>query len=306
LNKRLVVSLLLTSTVFLVELVGGFWTHSLALMSDAWHVLADAGALALTWLAFRQARKKSTLQNTYGFHRFEVIAAFINGASLFVVSAWILFEGIQRLWAPPTIRSQEMFIIAVIGMLANLLIALLLNTHAGENLNVKSAFLHVLGDALASLGVIAGGLLMMCFKWYIADPVISIAISIMLLRSAYKVIREALHILMEGTPARVQVEKIIELLHQIPEIKNVHDVHVWSISSGIPSLTMHAIVEATADYQHVLNKCNRLLAQHFAIFHSTIQLEQECQMAGETTCNLASINQDDTSKQYCHHHHAHA
>ncbi|SFR11129.1 cation diffusion facilitator family transporter [Desulfoscipio geothermicus] len=304
-NNKLIIALLLTSAVFLAEIIGGYWTHSLALLSDAWHVLTDAGALGLTLLATLQARKASTMQNTYGFHRLEVVAAFINGATLFVISGWVLVEGIRRLWAPPDIRSQEMLIIAVVGLVANLLIALLLNTHAGDNLNVKSAFLHVVGDALASFGVIIGGLLMMRFHWYIADPVISIGISLMLLRSAYYLTRETLHILMEGTPPEVRAEKIIKALQQIPGVKNIHDVHIWSITSGIPSLTMHVIVGAGINYQELLNKCNLILARDFAIIHSTIQLEQECRLAKQITCNLYSSSQGGGTTQHHHHHHKH-
>lgn len=292
LQQKLILALMLTSVVFLAELFGGYWTHSLALLSDAWHVLTDAGALGLTLIARHLAHRASTMQKTYGFHRLEVVAAFINGATLFFISGWVLFEGIQRLWAPPSIRSQEMFIIAMVGLAANLLIALLLNTHAEDSLNVKSAFLHVLSDALSSVGVIVGGLLMMRYQWYIADPIISIGISLQLLRSAYYLTREALHILMEGTPAKVRGDKIIETLQQLPGIQNIHDLHIWSISSGIPALTMHAIVDPGVNYQELLDKCNLILAGDFAIFHSTVQLEQECRLAGQTTCNLFLTSRD--------------
>ena len=303
LNNKLIIALFLTAAVFLVELIGGYWTHSLALMSDAWHVLTDAAALGLTWVAVKQVKKQSTLQNTYGYHRLEVIAALINGATLFIISGWVLIEGVRRLLAPPDIRSQEMFIIAIIGLVANLLIALLLNTHASDNLNIKSAFLHVIGDALASVGVIIGGLLMMHFHWYIADPIISIGISLMLLKSAYYLSREALHILMEGTPSEVRVEKIIETMQQIPGVKNIHDVHIWGISSSISSLTMHVIVNTGVDYQELLNKFNLILARDFAIFHSTIQIEQECRLAEQITCNLATTDQNTGQAHHQHHLH---
>jgi cobalt-zinc-cadmium efflux system protein len=301
LNNKLIIALFLTAAVFLAELVGGYWTHSLALMSDAWHVLTDAAALGLTWVAVKQAKRQSTLKNTFGFHRLGVVAALINGISLFVIAGWILVEGIQRLWAPPAVRSQEMFIIAVIGLVANLLIAFLLNTHA-DNLNVKSAFLHVIGDALASLGVIAGGLLMMWLHWYAADPLISIAISLLLLRSAYKVAGEALHILMEGTPPEMQLGEMIEELRRVPGVRNIHDVHVWSVNSGIPIFTMHVIKDDHVDGQLLLNRCNLILAQKFGIFHSTIQLERQCSLTGQTTCNLREFYRESDSD---HNHNGH-
>lgn len=197
-GNKLILSLAITALIFLAELVGGFWTNSLALLSDAWHVLTDALALGMAWVALRQAAKPPTPGHTFGFHRMEVIAAFINGLSLFVISGWIMIEAAQRFFTPVEVRSKEMFIIATVGLMANLLIAIVLNGHIGENLNMKSAFLHVIGDAMASLGVIVAGVMML--KWYLADPLISVAISLVILRGAYRLIRETVHILMEGTP----------------------------------------------------------------------------------------------------------
>lgn len=288
-GNKLILSLTLTALVFLAELIGGFWTNSLALLSDAWHVLTDVLALGMTWLAIRQATRPPTGALTFGFHRMEVIAAFVNGLSLLVITAWIFVEAVQRFFAPVEVRSKEMFIIAAVGLIANLLIAVVLNGHAGENLNVKSAFLHVIGDAAASLGVIVAGFLMLRFQWYQADPLISVAISLVIVRGAYRIVRETVHILMEGTPRGLHMEEIVRALERLPGVKSVHDLHAWNISYNIPSVSMHIIVDpGYPDFQEVLDRCNRVLARDFGIFHSTIQLECRCGLEGEVKCSLVA------------------
>jgi cobalt-zinc-cadmium efflux system protein len=219
----------------------------------------------------------------------EVIAAFVNGLSLLVITAWIFIEAVQRFFAPVEVRSKEMFVIATIGLLANLFIAVILNGHAGENLNVKSAFLHVIGDAAASLGVIVAGFLMLRFRWYLADPLISVAVSLVIVRGAYRLVRETVHILMEGSPRDLHREEIVTALGKVPGVKNVHDLHAWNISYNIPSVSMHIIVDPEfPDYQEVLDRCNLVLAKDFGIFHSTIQLECRCRIEGEMKCSLVA------------------
>ncbi|AQS59624.1 cation diffusion facilitator family transporter [Desulforamulus ferrireducens] len=271
----------ITLLVFGAELVGGYMTHSLALLSDAWHVLADALALIISWWAIKQAQKSSTLANTFGFHRSQVVAGFINGLSLLVISGWILIEAVQRLFNPVPVLGKEMFIIATVGLVANLLIALLLNGHAHDDMNVKSAFLHVLGDALASVGVIVAGVLMMKYQWYLADPLISIAISLMIVRSAYRVTRQAFHILMEGSPVGVDLSQVLQRLSQVPSVSGVHDLHVWNITEAITCLAVHIEVAAEAEGDAILRSCNELLEREFHIGHSTIQLERQ----GYTGCS---------------------
>lgn len=303
-GNKLILSLALTVLVFLAELIGGFWTNSLALQSDAWHVLSDVLALGMTWLAMRQATKPPTGAHTFGFHRMEVIAAFLNGLSLLVITAWIFVEAVQRFFAPVEVRSKEMFVIATIGLLANLFIAVILNGHVGENLNVKSAFLHVIGDAVASLGVIAAGFLMLRYRWYLADPLISVAVSLVIVRGAYRIVRETMHILMEGTPRGLHTEEIVRALERLPGVKNVHDLHAWNISYNIPSLSMHIIVDpGYPDYQEVLDRCNRVLAKDFGIFHSTVQLECRCGLEGKVKCSLVAGTK---CSGHAHEHHEHA
>jgi len=302
-GNRLILSLALTALVFLAELAGGFWTNSLALLSDAWHVLTDALALGMTWLAMRQATRPPTGSHTFGFHRMEVIAAFVNGLSLFVITAWIMVEAVQRFFAPVEVRGKEMFVLATVGLLANLFMAVILNVHAGENLNVKSAFLHVIGDAAASMGVIVAGLLMLRFRWYLADPLISVAISMVILRGAYRLVRETVHILMEGTPRGLHMDEIVRTLERLPGVKNVHDLHAWNISYNIPSVSMHIIVDpGYPDYQEVLDRCNRVLARDFSIFHSTLQLECRCGLEGKVKCTLVAGRKCSGHIHGCHDH----
>jgi len=282
----------ITLAVFVAELAGGYVTHSLALLSDAWHVLADALALIISWWAIKQAKKPSTLANTFGFHRSQVVACFINGLSLLLISGWILIEAIQRLFHPVAVMGREMFIIAAVGLVANLLIALLLNGHAHDDINVKSAFFHVLGDALASVGVIVAGVLMMKYQWYLADPIISICISLMIVRGAYRITEEAFHILMEGAPVHVDLAGLMKVIGQIPGVKGIHDLHVWNITEALTCLAMHVVIEAGVDGDKVLKTCNLKLAQEFNIGHTTIQLEREgftgCSRQHQVTCRLVA------------------
>ncbi|ADG81337.1 cation diffusion facilitator family transporter [Thermincola potens JR] len=289
-GPKLIFALFITGIVFLVELIGGYWTHSLALLSDAWHVLADAAALGLAWLAFQQSKKESSINKTFGYYRFEVITAFINGLSLILISAYILYEAVGRIISPQVIKSKEMFVIAVIGLLANGLIALLLNSSAKNNLNIRSAFLHVLGDALASLGVIIGGLVMLKFQWYIVDPVISIIISLLIVKGAWRVTKDSFHILMEGTPENLSLPELVETVEKIEGVIDVHDLHAWSISGQINSLSMHVQIDCP-DAERVLQEVNCLLLDNFGIRHSTVQVERICHREGSLLCDLKEARQ---------------
>lgn len=288
LEKKLFWSLALTALIFLVELGGGFWTRSLALISDSWHVFADAAALGLSWFALRQARRPPTFRHTFGFSRLEVIAAFVNGLSLLFISLWIIVEAVQRLFAPVAVKGLEMFVVAVVGMLVNLIIGLVLKGHAHENLNIKSAFLHVVGDALSSAGVVAAGILVLRRQWYAADPAISVVISLFIMKSAFGLLKESFHILMEGAPGGLQLGGVVSALLRLPGVVNVHDLHAWTISGRFVALSMHVLVAPGGpDCQEVLVRCQRLLAEEFGVFHATIQVETCCPFQeGDQECAL--------------------
>lgn len=298
-GPKLMIAFFITVIVFGVELSGGYWTHSLALLSDAWHQLTDAAALGLAWVAFQQAKKNSSLEKTFGYHRFEVIVAFINGLSLVLITGYIFYEAIFRIITPEAVKSKEMFIIATVGVVANGLIAIVLNASAKSNINVKSAFLHVLGDTLASLGVIIGGILMLKYRWYVIDPLISIVISLMILKGAWRVTKEAFHILMEGAPENVNLLEIVNAIKNLEGVTDVHDLHAWSISGNLNSLSMHVQINL-ANTEEVLTKINRLLKDEFNITHSTVQVERECCQIGRLICNL-----QETQKQVAVCGHAH-
>lgn len=231
-SKRALGIALSIITVFLVvEVIGGFMTNSLALLSDAGHMLSDAMALLLSLLAFIMASRPPSAERTYGLHRFEILAALVNGVTLVVISLVILWEAYQRLWDPPEVASGTMVAIAAIGLFANIAAAfVLMRGDYKNNVNVRSAFLHVLGDLLGSVGAIIGGLLMMWFDWYLADPLISIIVAVLIMFSAWRVTKESVNILMEAVPSRIDTRKIKERLEQISGVQEVHDLHVWTVT----------------------------------------------------------------------------
>ncbi|WP_239617774.1 cation diffusion facilitator family transporter [Cohnella mopanensis] len=275
-NKRgLTIALVITAVIMILEFVGGILTNSLALLSDSGHMLSDASSLALSLVAFWFATKPASPNKTYGFYRFEILAALFNGVTLFVIAAFIMWEAFKRFSAPPEVSSLSMILIASVGLIANLVSAwaLLRKGDVKNNLNLRSAYLHVLGDALGSVGAIAAGLIMLAFKWYLADPIISVLVSLLILKSAWSVIKHTVHILMEGTPITVNQDEVKATLIEIQGVTEVHDLHIWTITSGLDSLSCHLLISDDADNQAVLQKAIRLIEERFKIQHTTIQIE---------------------------------
>lgn len=276
-NKSgLLIALIITSVIMFLEFFGGLLTNSLALLSDSGHMLSDAGALALSLAAIWFAARPASPNKTYGYYRFEILAALLNGVTLFVIAGFIVAEAIERFQHPPTVASGSMMIIASIGLLANLASAwfLMRKGDVHGNLNVRSAYLHVLGDALGSVGAIVAGLLMLMFSWYIADPIISVIVALLILKSAWGIIRSTVHILMEGTPATVDSEQVTEVLLGVEGVKDVHDLHIWTITSGLDSLSCHLLIEDSASSQRVLQQAIQVIEAEFQIQHTTIQIEK--------------------------------
>ncbi|OBZ13736.1 cation diffusion facilitator family transporter [Bacillus sp. FJAT-26390] len=276
-NKAgLLIALIITAGIMVLEFVGGVVTNSLALLSDSGHMLSDSAALALSLLAMWFAVRPKSPNRTYGFHRFEILAALLNGVTLFVIAAFIIAEAIKRFGEPPTVASGTMMIIAGIGLLANIASAwfLMRKGDVKDNLNVRSAYLHVLGDALGSVGAIIAGILMSLFSWYIADPIISVVVAILILKSAWGIIKSTVHILMEGTPANVDAGQVEETLLRIDGVKEVHDLHIWTITSGLDALSCHLVVEDNVDCQKVLQEAIQQIAADFHIEHTTFQIEK--------------------------------
>jgi len=258
-----------------LEFVGGLWTNSLALLSDSGHMLSDASALLLSLVAIWFASKPSSPSKTYGFYRFEILAALFNGIALFVIAGFIVWEAIQRFGNPPEVASGSMMAIAAVGLLANLASAwaLMRQGDVKNNVNVRSAYLHVLGDALGSVGAIVAGVVMLAFDWYAADPIISVFVSLLILKSAWGIIQHTVHVLMEGTPSSIDQAEVKESLMAIDGVKDVHDLHIWTITSGFDSLSCHVLVEDGKDCQGVLQNAIRLIEQKYGIEHTTIQVE---------------------------------
>ncbi|MEG6586596.1 cation diffusion facilitator family transporter [Dendrosporobacter sp. 1207_IL3150] len=274
-KKGLTIALLTTAVIMVVEFFGGLITNSLALLSDSGHMLSDVSSLALSLIAMWFASKPPSPQKTYGFYRFEILAALLNGLTLFAIAGIIIWEAYQRLFAPPNVSSGTMIAIAAIGLAANLFSAWMLirKSDVSGNVNVRSAYLHILGDALGSIGAIIAGLLMSAFAWYIADPIISVIVALLILKSAWGIIDESIHILMEGTPPTVKADEVKQALLAIQGVKNIHDIHIWTVTSGIDSLTCHLVIDNEQNSQDILRQAILTVEKDFNIQHTTIQIE---------------------------------
>lgn len=300
LEGRYLYSILITAAVLVAEIAGGIWTGSLALLSDSAHVFTDILALAISYGAFKMANRPHDTGHTFGYHRVEVFAALINGISLAIISIGIWWEAAQRFISPGEVRGLPMLIIAVIGLAANILVAFVLKAehhHDGhehthnhvepgvkDDLNLNSAYLHVLGDALSSVGVIIAGIAIWLTDAMWIDPLISVLIGIMIAISSYRVLRRAIHILLEGTPEGVSVSDISRAIEKIDGVADVHDLHIWNICSGNISLSTHvALTPECCDRQNdMLQQIRDVLQNQFALDHVTIQIEVE--NCGQGTC----------------------
>jgi cobalt-zinc-cadmium efflux system protein len=272
-RRRLVLVIALTVIYMLAEVVGGILTNSLALFSDAGHMLADVAALVLALLALWFAARPITTRKTYGYYRMEILAALANGVALVVISLLISYEAFHRIKSPETVEGFGMLLIAAGGLVVNALSAWLLHSASAENLNMRGAFLHILGDALASVGAIVAGLLIWQWGWTLADPVISVLMCLMILYSSWHLIRESVNILLEGTPSHINIHAVVEAMHDVPGVIDVHDLHVWTISSGKDALSAHVTLEVGAPHRVTLEALQEQLRKGFNIGHVTIQLE---------------------------------
>lgn len=260
-----------------IEVIGGLITNSLALLADAGHMLSDAVSLFIALMAFKFSSKIADYGKTYGYRRFEILAAVINGATLVLVSAYIIYEAVERFQNPHQIASRGMLIIAFVGLLVNILVAWIMMRGADvkENLNMRGAYLHVISDMLGSVGAIIAALLIMFFGWGWADPLASIIVAILVLRSGYLVTKSSVHVLMEGAPDNMDAEKVSQKILNTNGINAIHDLHIWTITSGLNALTCHAVVYekmTIEESEKMLRKIEHDL-EHLNIHHVTIQLE---------------------------------
>lgn len=291
-GRRFLISIGVTLAILIAEVIGGLWTGSLALLSDAAHVFMDVFALALSYLALRLSALPADDRHTYGFHRLEVIAALINGISLGAIAISIFSEAWQRWQNPQPVKSLELLVIATIGLVANLIVVFVLGGHhhdeddehhegEREDLNVRSAYLHVLGDAISSVGVIVAAVLIWATGWLWVDPLVSMLIGVLILVSSWRVLRSSLHILIEGAPEGLSVEQVGRELADIAGVQGVHDLHVWSLCSGHTALSAHVVVadQSLGQAEGLLGELKQRLNDRFGIEHTTIQLE--CASCGQ-------------------------
>lgn len=288
----------LTAIIFFAELIGGILSNSLALLSDAGHVFADMLALGLSLGALFISRLPASTRKTFGYHRAEVIAALINGITLIVIAGLIFHEAYERLIEPEQVKTLPMLLVAVVGLVVNMVVALRLHRAAESNLNVKSAFLHVVGDMLASMGVIAGGLIMMFTGNYIADPIISVVVGLIILRGAYTIVKEGMNIIFEGVPSRIDYDIINKDILKTPGVLGVHDLHIWTLSSSNIILTVHVLLDGKTPHvgKEVLEHLQKMLNEKYGINHTTVQLECECyECPSEEECIVNRVDRNDVN-----------
>jgi cobalt-zinc-cadmium efflux system protein len=275
-RRRLLFVLLLTAVYMLAEAVGGWWTGSLALLADAGHMLADVAGLALALVAARFGARPANPTKTYGYYRLEILAAFTNGVALAAVSLFILYDAYGRWLAPPEIaRGGALTAIAAGGLVVNLVCAWVLHGDHEQDLNVRGAWLHVLGDALGSVGAIAAGALVMLFGWHAADPFFSALIAVLIVWSSWSLIREATNVLLEGTPAHINLAAVEGVIMETAGVEDVHDLHVWTITSGREALSAHVRHARGARPPELLRALRSKLHEQFGVDHLTIQMETE-------------------------------
>ena len=272
--RPLASTMALAAGTMIGEFVGGLLTNSLALLADAGHMLTDVVALGLSLFAIRAAQRPATPQRTYGFYRIEILAALVNGAALIALSAWIFVAAWQRWWHPAAVKGPAMLAIAAAGLAINLAALWILRDARRNTLNERGAWLHVLSDALGSAQAVAAGGLITAFGWGWADPIASVLIGGLVLRSSWRLVAEATGVLMEGVPGDIDVDAVRDAIAAVPGVISVHDLHVWTITSGFVALSAHATVTSSSG-DDVLWRIRELLGDRFGIGHSTIQMERE-------------------------------
>lgn len=301
-KKILLISFIIIGAFMIVEIIGGFLANSLALLSDGLHMFSDTISLGVALLAFIYAEKHANKHKTFGYKRFEILAALFNGVTLFVIGIIIIIEAIGRFFNPVDVQSTEMFIISVIGLIVNIIVASLMfkGGDTSHNINMRGAFLHVMGDLLGSVGAIIAAILIWTLNLTIADPIASIIVSLLIIKSSWGITKSSLNILMEGTPTNVNLNEVVSAITEEQDIQSVHDCHIWTISNEMNALSCHAVVPhqmSVEQGEQLLNKLEHKL-QHLNIQHMTIQLETSAhQHDNDTLC--ASIYKNHT------HHHTH-
>lgn len=274
-TKRVQIALALTGSFMLVEVIGGILSGSLALLADAGHMLTDTMALALSAIAFRMSSRPADAKRSYGYQRFQILAAFVNGLSLLVIVGWILFEAIQRILSPSPVLGRMMLIVAGAGLFVNVIVYLVVHGGDQDNLNMRGAALHVLGDLLGSIAAIIAALIILSTGWMPIDPILSIGVALLIFRSAWHLVRRSAHILLEGAPEWLDVEEMQgKIISSNPQVNEIHHVHVWGLTPQHLMLTMHVgLKQNQSDTTPVVRNIKNLLKTEYGIDHSTIEVE---------------------------------
>ncbi|WP_026859482.1 cation diffusion facilitator family transporter [Jeotgalicoccus psychrophilus] len=275
-KKALTISLILIASFMIVEVIGGVLTNSLALLSDAGHMLSDAVSLAVALAAFKMGEKAADSARTFGYRRFEILAAVFNGVTLIVIAVFIVAEAAGRFVNPPEIATTGMLVIAVLGLVVNIIVAkILMSGDTHDNLNMKGALLHVFGDLLGSVAAIVAALSIMFFGWGFMDPLASVIVAVLIAVSGFRILRQSLNVLMEGVPENIDVDTVINTINNIEGVEDAHHLHVWSISSGMNALSVHIVVNGTLNVHETQKIIHRIEEQmkHENIEHVTVQVE---------------------------------
>lgn len=275
-QRNLILTIGITVAILVIEVAGGLVANSLALLSDAGHVFTDLAALIMSLAAIRLAARPATMRKTFGFHRFEILSALINGVTLVLIAIFIFVEAYQRLRNPQPVAGMEVFVVAVLGLIGNG-VGMLFMRNAGDNLNVRGAFLHLAGDAISSVGVIASAVVIMLTGWTMIDTIVSVLIGLIISAGAIRLIDESVDVLLEGTPRNIDMQEVIAEIMSLPGVCSVHDMHIWCVTPQLCTMSTHIIMDpdATVEQSEVLSAANHVLVEHFGITHSTIQIEEE-------------------------------
>lgn len=274
-NKgRLKIVLGFTLLYLIVEVIGGIMTKSLALLADAGHMLTDVGGLALALIAINYAERKATTERTYGYYRAEILAALANAVVLIGISVYILYEAYLRFLDPPKVESKEMIAVAAVGLVVNIAGMLILRKSSGESLNMKGAYFEVLSDMLTSIGVIVAGIIMLTTGWYYADPLLSAGIGLFILPRTWILLKESIGILLEGTPKDLDMAELRSSVLLVEGVEDMHDLHVWVLTSGVNAMTAHVVLKKGAEGKQVLSALQKHITENFKISHTTLQLEE--------------------------------
>lgn len=274
-KKNLIFVLLLSGTYMIAEVIGGVITQSLALMADAAHMLTDVVGLLLALIAIKIGERKADASKTFGYYRTEILAAVINAVVLLGISLYVLYEAYQRFQNPPAVQSKTMLIVAGIGLVVNIIGMMILRKDSEGSLNMKGAYFEVLSDMLTSIGVMIAGVIMLTTGWYYADPIISAAIGLLIFPRTWRLLKEAVNVLLEGTPKDVDIHQLRKSLEEVQGVKDVHDLHVWSLTSSVNAMSAHIVKDQGTVQNQLLKTLTEAVTQNFKISHTTFQIEED-------------------------------